>query len=354
MPDTSARLSLPYLLPSQAQKHVTHNEALARLDLLVQLAVESIGINAPPSVPTAGQIWALGAGASGGWADQPEGTLAAWDGNAWVFIPPQEGYLALDKTTGAVMRWTGSGWDHAALPELDYLDGLGVNTAHDAVNRLAVASEASLLSHDGAGHQVKINKAASGDTASLLFQTGWSGRAEMGTSGSDGFAIKTSADGTAWTTALAFDPASGIATGAAVQQSASDTTPGRLARVDHTYGPENLVGTVSQSGGTPTGAVIESASNANGNYTRFADGTQVCWYSEFPTLSNAPAIWTFPAVFASGDVAVVASANMSSAAQLVSVSGQTASTVDVRSWDAASGSEAVAPSAHIIAYGRWF
>lgn len=40
---------------------------------------------------------------------------------------------------------------------------------------------------------------------------------------------------------------------------------------------EDLVGTVSQSGGTPTGAVIEKGSNANGYYTRFADGTQICW-----------------------------------------------------------------------------
>ena len=65
---------------------------------------------------------------------------------------------------------------------------LGVNAVADEVNRLAVASEASLFSHDGAGHQVKVNKAAAGDTASLLFQTGWSGRAEMGTTGSDAFA----------------------------------------------------------------------------------------------------------------------------------------------------------------------
>jgi len=38
----------------------------------------------------------------------------------------------------------------------------------------------------------------------------------------------------------------------------------------------NLVGTVSQSGGVPTGAVVERGSNANGDYVRFADGTQIC------------------------------------------------------------------------------
>lgn len=37
------------------------------------------------------------------------------------------------------------------------------------------------------------------------------------------------------------------------------------------------VGTVSQSGGLPTGAVIERGANANGEYLRLADGTQICW-----------------------------------------------------------------------------
>jgi len=52
----------------------------------------------------------------------------------------------------------------------------------------------------------------------------------------------------------------------------------------------NLLGTVSQSGGNPTGAVIEAGSNANGDYVRFADGTQIC------TNANA-AIVTAPAAF---------------------------------------------------------
>lgn len=40
---------------------------------------------------------------------------------------------------------------------------------------------------------------------------------------------------------------------------------------------ENILGTVSESGGVPTGAVIERGANANGEYVRFADGTQICW-----------------------------------------------------------------------------
>ena len=82
---------------------------------------------------------------------------------------------------------------------------LGVNAAPDAGNRFAVSSPATLLSHEGAGHQLKINKAAAGETGSLLFQTGWSGRAKLGCAGADDFALKVSEDGVSWVTALSFD-----------------------------------------------------------------------------------------------------------------------------------------------------
>lgn len=43
------------------------------------------------------------------------------------------------------------------------------------------------------------------------------------------------------------------------------------------YKRRNIIGAVSQSGGVPTGSIIERGSNANGEYVRFADGTQWCW-----------------------------------------------------------------------------
>ena len=275
MSDTSARLALPYLAPSQAQKHVTHNEALALLDILVQLTVEETAATTPPGVPQEGQVWALGAAPIADWAGQPN-TLATWVGGTWRFVAPAVGWTALDKSTSTLRIWTGTTWEAPALAEFSQLDGVGVNTGYDSANRLAVSSAATLLSHEGAGHQLKVNKAAAIDTASLLFQTNWSGRAEMGTTGNDDFAIKVSADGTAWTTALSLDGATGLATGGAVQATATDVTPGRLARADYTFGPGNLVGTVSQVAGVPTGGAIESGSNANGTYVRFADGTQIC------------------------------------------------------------------------------
>ncbi|MEH7830573.1 pyocin knob domain-containing protein, partial [Gemmobacter denitrificans] len=68
-----------------------------------------------------------------------------------------------------------------------------------------------------------------------------------------------------------------------------------------------LLGTVSQSGGVPTGAVLERGSNANGDYLRLADGTQICWITaglaqSIPAGAYVEASWTYPAVFVSGSV----------------------------------------------------
>jgi hypothetical protein len=75
---------------------------------------------------------------------------------------------------------------------------LGVNTAADASNRLTVASDASLFTHAGGGHQIKINKNTASNTASLLLQNGFSGRAELGLAGNDDLSLKVSADGAQW------------------------------------------------------------------------------------------------------------------------------------------------------------
>lgn len=240
MSELSPRLGLPFLLPAQAQKHVTHNEALEALDILVHLTLEGVDAVTPPVSPGTGQVWALGAGASGDWSGN-DTRLAAWMGDAWQFITPLPGWCATFGTS--LLIWDGTAWQEAAPDSLSNMTGLGINASPDAVNRLALSSEASLFSHDGAGHQVKINKAAATDTASLLFQTNWSGRAELGTAGNDDFSLKVSADGSAWHDAMVIAAATGIAsfpagldadgpvTGTAVTQSATDTDAGRLLKV---------------------------------------------------------------------------------------------------------------------------
>lgn len=352
MSDVSAVLSLPYLLPSQAQKHVTHNEALARLDVAVQLAVLDRDLTTPPVSPVAGDRYLVAAGATADWAGH-DGEIALYDQGAWVFHAPVAGWRALVLDEGIELRFDGSLWAAAPLSG----ETLGLNATADATNRLTVAAEATLLTHAGAGHQIKVNKSTATDTASLMFQTGWSGRAEMGTTGGDDFAIKVSADGSSWTTALQLD-SSGVMSGAAVQASATDTTAGRLARADYAYGPGNLLGPVSQSGGTPTGAVIESGSDANGTWLRLADGTQICtspaFYVDVTLVAGAlyrssPLSWSFPRSFVEAPALMQGRQNHSTAYWTVpGVATTTTGEVSAMSYQSVS-----TRLVSLVAVGRW-
>jgi len=210
MSDLSPRLALPLLAAAQAQKHVTHNEALALLDLLVQLTVEAFDAAEPPALPQEGAVWALGPAPTGAWAGQG-GMLAARVGGVWRFLAPGEGWRAALRG-GAGLRVRRAGAWVPAEAARDNLPGLGVNAVADATNRLAVSAAATLLNHEGAGHRVKVNKATPDDTASLLFQTGFSGRAEMGLAGAEDFSVKVSPDGAAWTEALRLDRDTGAVT----------------------------------------------------------------------------------------------------------------------------------------------
>lgn len=369
MSESSSILSLPLLMPSQSQKHVTHNEALALLDVLVQTVALTRDTTTPPALPGLGECHIVPDSATGDWAGQ-DGLIAVYEDSYWRFIGPKSGWRVYVLSENISVVWDGAAWIDD-LPDLDNLDGIGIGTSHDAVNRLSVASEASLLTHDGAGHQLKINKSATADTASLLFQTGWSGRAEMGTAGSDGFSIKVSADGSAWTTALSIDPASGIASGDAVQQTADDTTAGRLMRADYGYGPGNLLGVVSQSGGDPTGAAFERGSNANGEYARLADGTQICQAEislSYVNGSICTASWVFPAAFAAGSKPLVtgpvSASSLSTTAPSLSanqittlVTGAVSTTsgaLQIRTLTGYSFSPGDSVLLRVLAVGRWF
>ena len=210
--ENTENLQLPYLMASQAQKHVTHNEALRMLDALVQLAVASRTVETPPDSPQPGDRYIVPVGATGAWAGHAD-AIAAWQDGDWMFYAARSGWLAYALDENALLHWSGSNWtDHAAsIMELQDMALLGVNATADAGNRLALAAPASLFSHEGAGHRLKINKATVGDTASVLFQTDWSGRAEFGLAGDDDFHIKVSADGSSFTEAMVVNRTTGKA-----------------------------------------------------------------------------------------------------------------------------------------------
>lgn len=129
-----------------------------------------------------------------------------------------------------------------------------------------------------------------------------------------------------------------------------------------TFHHNNILGTVSEASGIPTGAIIERGSNANGDYIRFADGTQICTHllsiaapntaegSGF--ISAFAGTWTYPAAFATGTVASTTgtcTVNSNSWLSAASVNNTTAY-FKAHRWV----STAVAETGKVQAIGRWF
>lgn len=92
--DATPRLGLPYVAAGQAQKHVTVNEAFARLDGFVQTAVVSRTVAAQPATPEDGALYVLPAGATGdAWGVESEGALMRFEAGGWSRLEPRMGHI---------------------------------------------------------------------------------------------------------------------------------------------------------------------------------------------------------------------------------------------------------------------
>ncbi len=205
-------MALPLLEAAQAQKHVTHNEALLALDALLHLAVISRAVSAPPVTPADGDRYLLAAGASGEWLGHI-GQIAYREAGSWRFAVVKTGWRLWVAAENLLLVYDGAAWrDVQGAPTLQNVPLLGVNTTADATNKLAVSSSGVLFNHAGSDQRLKINKNTAGDTASLVFQDGFSARAEIGLTGDNDFHFKVSADGSVFFESLWIGRASGLVT----------------------------------------------------------------------------------------------------------------------------------------------
>ncbi|MEM6666533.1 MAG: DUF2793 domain-containing protein [Pseudomonadota bacterium] len=206
---TTHRLSLPLLEAAQAQKHITHNEALLDLETFVAPNLASRAILTPPVSPANGALYLIDGTGAGAWAAK-DGQIAVWRDGAWVYQNPVAGIVAHVADEGTHIAYDGTTWsDLGARISIDQIAKIGINTSANTTNRLSVSTPAMLVTAESDDVQVKVNKQASADTASVLFQTGFSGRAEFGLTGDDNWHVKVSADGTSWSEALVADAATG-------------------------------------------------------------------------------------------------------------------------------------------------
>lgn len=223
MADDTPNLTLPYLAASQAQKHVTVNESLRRLDAIVMLSLKDRDLAAPPASPAEGDRYLVAASPTGAWAGKA-GAIAAFQDGAWVFLVARPGWIAFVEDEGAAIVRGAADWlvlsgggGGGPITELHNLVRLGVGASADATNPFSAKLNKALWSakpvaEGGDGDlRYTLNKETSADVLSLLFQSGWSGRAELGLVGGDDFTLRVSANGASWTTALSVNRSTGAA-----------------------------------------------------------------------------------------------------------------------------------------------
>lgn len=164
----TSNLVLPYLAVGQAQKHVTVNETLRKLDAIIQLSVVSATTTAEPSTPTDGAVYIVPAGKSGAhWAAFANWSLGYYRDGAWAEIAPREGWLAFAKDTDQLVAYTGGAWSLFAPGKIITVSAtdkiLGrVSSGAGAAEEIAFTDQAQQLCDDTSFSAMRATLAAGG------------------------------------------------------------------------------------------------------------------------------------------------------------------------------------------------
>lgn len=167
----SPNLALPYLETGQAQKEVTHNEALALLDAVVQLSVLTVTAT-PPATPGDGERWIVGDGATGAWAGQ-DNRIALWS-SGWLFIAPGVGWLAFDQSASALRMWSGAAWIDTGLLLTSTYTGMRSRDGTDRIRfgRAGTDNRVIIDLYDTAGGSSVVIRDSSGADVFVIHSDG--------------------------------------------------------------------------------------------------------------------------------------------------------------------------------------
>ncbi len=102
------RLAMPYLVAGQAQKEITHNDALNDVDALAQISVINRTTAAPPVSPLEGDSYIIASGATGTWAGNTNAVATYYSG--WRMKPAKAGWVAYVQAEGTFFVFDGSAW----------------------------------------------------------------------------------------------------------------------------------------------------------------------------------------------------------------------------------------------------
>lgn len=107
-------LALPLIDGGQAQKHVTVNEALTRLDALTLATTLSSSLTEPPATPLEGDRYIVAAGAVGDWTGG-DAQIAVFVNGGWDLVEPEVGWRVFLVDEGVDAVFDGLDWKRGAL-----------------------------------------------------------------------------------------------------------------------------------------------------------------------------------------------------------------------------------------------
>lgn len=312
---STTHLSLPLIEPAQAQKHVTHNEALFLLDAMTHLAVSSRNATSPPATPTEGARLLIGDAPTGVFTGAA-GKIATFLAGEWTFLAPKAGWRVYVESDAALLLYDGANWRplDSLIRNLSQLTTLGVGTTADAATPLAARLNQTLITAkniaDGGSGDVRVylNKENGARTASHIYETNYSARVEAGIIGDDHYRVKVSADGGTWRDGIIVDAATG-----GVSFPGGGPAKIRIFTASGSYSPSpgaRVIEALLFGGGGGGGG---GASGATGSATSGGAGgggggrTRVTFAAS--ALTGAPLAVTIGAGGAGGAAAVAASTN---------------------------------------------
>ncbi|MDE3016916.1 MAG: DUF2793 domain-containing protein [Pseudomonadota bacterium] len=123
---TTTHLGITLVEQSQAQKEVTVNEALTRIDAVLNSGAKSRTTDTPPASPASGDLYIVGSAPTGAWTGQA-GQIVYYD-QLWQFIVPGAGMTLWVDDESLGYTYNGTSWIANIPGEANTASNLGSGT----------------------------------------------------------------------------------------------------------------------------------------------------------------------------------------------------------------------------------
>jgi hypothetical protein len=174
MPSTTPRLNLPFILPSQAQKEVTHNNALNLLDALMRPVVIGMNVNTPPTGPLAGDCHIVGSAPTAAFTGNTN-KIAYYSENGWLFYAPFKWLEVVNEADDTRYVYNGTAWVEFGLLLRDSGEYLRISHKEEEITLSGASTSSTITIPDRAMVMAVNSRVTQAITGAASFSLGITG-----------------------------------------------------------------------------------------------------------------------------------------------------------------------------------